>query len=292
MANRRRWRNNKIKQFQEVAGSLQDFLTYLFIKPGSAFATVLHSPIKFVALTEGTQHLQGQFIGFVGHRTMASDPTPIILPQEKTWKWKTQRCSTNPTALEDYYKHDTTWRGKLWSPDLSEDDKEIQVPHLLSIPLILFSTIHAEGQPLVLHEIHALVVTLTSEAEDASMASQDWSLVSKLCLMAAQKETTNGNSLVALAVNTVTEGDEEYLGRWLEQWLDTTMGPRPMTSTSGMINQGMIGPQDVSQVSALMATEVGKGVALGLQSLAPLGQESITRKGGSELDEKGYTSRH
>ena len=74
----------KIKQFQEVAGSLQDFCTYLFIKPGSAFVTVLHSPIKFMAISERTQHLQGQFIGFVGDQTMARDPTPIILPQEKT----------------------------------------------------------------------------------------------------------------------------------------------------------------------------------------------------------------
>ncbi len=123
---------------------------------------------------------------------------------------------------------------------------------------------------LMPHEIHALVVTLTSEAEDASTAGQNWSLVSKWGLMAAQKETTNGNSLVALAVNAVMEGDDEYLGRWLEQRLDTTMGPRPMTWTSGMINRGTTGPQDVSQVSALMATEVGKGVALGLQSLAPL----------------------
>ncbi len=202
----------KVKQFKEVAGSLQDFCTYLFIKPGSTFATLLHSPIKFVALTEGTQHLQGQFIGIVGDCTMARDPTPIILPQEKPWKWKTQRCSTNPTAFEDYYKYNTTRRGKLWSPDLSEDDKEIQVPHLLSIPLILFSTIRAEGRPLIPHDIYALVVTLTSEAEDASTAGQDWSLVSKWCLMAAQKETTNGNSLVALAVNAVMEGDDEYLG--------------------------------------------------------------------------------
>jgi hypothetical protein len=68
------------------------------------------------------------------------------------------------------------------------------------------------------------------------------------------------------------------------------MGPRLMTLTSGMINQGTTSPQDVSQVSALMATEVGKDVALSLQSLAPLRQESITQKGGSESYGKGYTS--
>ena len=48
----------KIKQFQEVVGGLQDFRTYLFMKPGSAFVTVLHSPMKLVAISEATEHLQ------------------------------------------------------------------------------------------------------------------------------------------------------------------------------------------------------------------------------------------
>ena len=46
----------KIKQFQEVVGGLQDFRAYLLMKPGSAFVTVLHSPMKFVAISEATQH--------------------------------------------------------------------------------------------------------------------------------------------------------------------------------------------------------------------------------------------
>jgi hypothetical protein len=44
----------KIKQFQEVVGGLQEFRTYLLMKPGSAFVTVLHSPMKFVAISEAT----------------------------------------------------------------------------------------------------------------------------------------------------------------------------------------------------------------------------------------------
>ncbi len=132
----------------------------------------------FVALSEGTQHLQGRVIGFVGDRTMAKDPTPIMLPQEKTWKWKTQNCNTNPMSLEDYYQ-DEARRGKLWSPDLSEDFEEIQVPHLLSTPLTLFSVIREERRPLMPHDIHALVSTLTSKAEDASTAGQEWNLISK-----------------------------------------------------------------------------------------------------------------
>ncbi len=47
----------KADQFCEVVGALQDFKTYLFIKPGSMFCTVIHSPLKFVAITKATQQL-------------------------------------------------------------------------------------------------------------------------------------------------------------------------------------------------------------------------------------------
>jgi hypothetical protein len=47
----------KIEQFREVAGALQEFNTYLFINPGSTFCTVIHSPMKFVAITDATQQL-------------------------------------------------------------------------------------------------------------------------------------------------------------------------------------------------------------------------------------------
>jgi hypothetical protein len=73
----------KIKQLQDVVRGLQDFSTYLFIKPGSAFVMVLHLPMKFVAISKATQHLQGSFVGFVGDRTATKDPTPIVLPQQR-----------------------------------------------------------------------------------------------------------------------------------------------------------------------------------------------------------------
>ncbi len=42
--------DNKKTQFKNLVGGLQDFRTYLFIKPGSAFVTVLHSTMKYVAI--------------------------------------------------------------------------------------------------------------------------------------------------------------------------------------------------------------------------------------------------
>ncbi len=71
--------------------------------------------------------------------------------------------------------------------------------------------IREEQRPLMPHNIHALVSTLTSETEDASTAGQEWNLISKWCIMASQKEGRGGNSILALQVDAVTEEDE-YLG--------------------------------------------------------------------------------
>ena len=73
----------KIKQVQDVVGGLQDFQTYLFIKPGSAFVTILHYPMKFVAISKATQNLQGCFVSFVGDRMLTNDLTLLILTQKK-----------------------------------------------------------------------------------------------------------------------------------------------------------------------------------------------------------------
>jgi hypothetical protein len=77
--------SQKIKQFQDMVGALQEFKTYLLVKPGSVIVTVVHSPMKFVAINKETQHLQGWFIGFVGDQSIMKNPTPILLPQQKAW---------------------------------------------------------------------------------------------------------------------------------------------------------------------------------------------------------------
>jgi hypothetical protein len=71
---------SKINLFHKTTRGLQEFNTYLFIKKGSAYCTVLHSPMKFMAISKATQHLQGQFIDFVGDRTVTWEPTLILLP--------------------------------------------------------------------------------------------------------------------------------------------------------------------------------------------------------------------
>ncbi len=105
-------------------GSLQDFKAYLFVKQGSCFATVVHSPLKFAAISAATQ------LGFVGDRTATREPTPILLPQLKTWQWVKESVFTDGPALIKHYEDDASRIGNLWKGEgVDATSKgEIQVP--------------------------------------------------------------------------------------------------------------------------------------------------------------------
>ena len=120
-------------------GNLQDFKAYLFVKQGSAFAMVMHSPMKFAAISTATGHLQGRIIAFVGDRTPTREPTPILLPQRKTWEWVKETVSSDGPAMFKFYDEDPSRAGTLWKGEGGDDDaqKEVHAPRLLSIPLWL-----------------------------------------------------------------------------------------------------------------------------------------------------------
>ncbi len=166
----------RINQFKEVVGGLRDFGTYLFMKPGSAFATVLHSPMKFVAMCDATQHLQGKFVAFVGDRSARKGPTPIVLPPQKTWSWETRMVSTNAVALAAYYEEDPSHREKLWTPDQATSGEwtPVKTPLLLAVPLVLFQAMIAEGKPLMPHEIHGLTTAIINASTNPEKARSDW----------------------------------------------------------------------------------------------------------------------
>ena len=93
---------------------------------------------------------------------------------------------------------------------------------------------------------------------------------------------------MAFAVDAVAEGDDKYLGRWIKQCLDSTIGPRPF-ATHGVTAPGVAGPYNIHQVTVIMATKVGKGVTLGLRALAPLRSDPSAQGGTANVDTKGYT---
>ena len=100
--------------------------------------------------------------------------------------------------------------------------------------------------------------------------------------MAAQQDA-NGNSYLGVPVDAVTEEDNDYFEKWIDQRLDLVFGPRPNIGSIGTTGpSGSTFTQtSPSQVPALMATEVGKGVALGLCTMGHLQQDLPQPGGGS-----------
>ena len=86
-----------MSKFVELLGSIQEFKAYLCIKKGSAFTTIVHSPMKYVAISKATQHLLGRIIGFIGDRMLTREPSTVLFPTQKMWQWvKEMSVLTDP----------------------------------------------------------------------------------------------------------------------------------------------------------------------------------------------------
>jgi hypothetical protein len=195
-------------------------------------------------------------------------------------------------ALETHYTADPTRRGKLWAPDQADANEwtAITAPHLLAAPLVLFRAIREEQKLLMPHEVPGLVLTIINNADDFNKTSDDWQLVLSWCLLAAQQDA-NGNSHLGLPVDAVTKGGDDYFEKWINQQFDAVFGPGPNSGAPWTTGAwGSTHSQTThSQVSALMATKVGKGVALGLRAMGHLRRDPSQLGGGYYTEPKGYT---
>ena len=91
----------------------------------------------------------------------------------------------------------------------------------------------------------------------------------------AVQANQQGDSIVAFAVDAVTENDDAYFGQWVENCLDSTMGKQP-TANSSMGATGVVTP---TQGPVQFAVELGKGVAMDFHTLGPFKLPSTAQGG-------------
>ena len=158
-----------------------------------------------------------------------------------------------------YYK-DPSRTGTLWKGEGGDDaaKEEIHAPRLLAIPLWLLDRIKQEGRALMPYEI--LEIITDHIGEDTTAYAEAWTTIADWCLLAGQASTT-GDSFVSFSIEAITEVEDEYLGRWLEQRLDTTMGPRPQGGAP-LSREQRGGCWDLGRGEILPQT-LGKGSHLG-----------------------------
>ena len=113
------------------------------------------------------------------------------------------------------------------------------------------------------HDILRIITTHIGEVDTTAYADA-WSTVASWSLLAGQASAT-GESLVSFSVEAITEVEDDYLGKWLEQRLDTTMGPRPQGGAP--LTGAQRGGSSGSMPQVNFTADIGKGVALGLKAL-------------------------
>ena len=157
---------------------------------------------------------------------------------------------------------------------------ELHATRLIAIPLWLLDRFRQKGRALMPYEILQIVVTYL-EANNTEAYADAWTTIAHWCILASQG-TKAGRSLVSFAIEAIMEVEDEYLGKWLEQRLGTTMGPRPQGSEPAAMAQrgGPAGPM----TQATFTADIGKGVALGLKAL---GGGYITREPSTKANEGG-----
>ncbi len=137
------------------------------------------------------------------------------------------------TILIKYYRDDQAQHGSMWKPTPTKHFEEAHAPRLLAFPLVLLDLICKEGCPLMAYEVLKLVATkimVQLGKEDAALGDA-WSFVVHWRYYLASQTDKDNESLVVLTLDAITKMDDEYLGRWLEQRLDNTLGTHPRGTT-------------------------------------------------------------
>ncbi len=62
------------------------------------------------------------------------------------------------------------------------------------------------------HEIRELAMMIVVKSADVLATTGEWELILSWCVLAAQQKES-GSSLLALSVEAVTEGDDEYFAK-------------------------------------------------------------------------------
>jgi hypothetical protein len=264
---------------------------YAYMQPGEAFMVVGHSMSTIYSTTTDITTLHGKVVLFMGDRKGTRDCIPIILPPKTAFEWKKCSVIDDKEKLLAWYADNPSEYGNLWDPTPEDGTRvELHVPRMIALPLRAASLYHQFNGPVMPHEfLNALEHHLASP-ETSLDNGDDWGLVTKWMLVAAQKDggggdTAKSKSLVTFRTDALLSNDD-LIHRWIADKLDSTLGRRPdLTSTTVGIQGNMAAVQNMS---GIIATEVGRGLGVAMQNAAISGKQQAGGTTGSD-EAKPYT---
>ncbi len=172
----------KNEAFTERVLGLQELKVFAFMKGGSLYIQMGHGLAKFYSIYGTVPELDGKVLMFVGDRGATRDPMPLQPPVQNTWKWITVNVATDEDALLVFAQ--SAGGTGLWQPGGgNHTTQDVKVPYILALPGVLVEFIHRKGGQCRPHELLGEANRLAGEY---TIPVDDWSLVNKWCMVAAQ----------------------------------------------------------------------------------------------------------
>ena len=119
-----------------------------------------------------TNSYWGRVLIYIGDWQATKEPTPICLPQTKTWQWYTGQAMDNVEALVNHYSDPNT-RGTWWRPTGGATTK-MKVPYLLSILNALVELLRNQGTQATPADVWT---TLGNVIANGGMTEVQWETV-------------------------------------------------------------------------------------------------------------------
>ena len=235
--------------------------------------------------TDSITTLHGKVLLFMGDCKGTRECVPIILPPQSAFEWKKCSVIDDKDKLLSWYADNPSEYGNLWDPTLADGTRvELHVPRMIALPLRAASLYHQFNGPVMPHEfLNAVEHHL--ESPDTSLDNgDDWGLVQKWLLVAAQKDGGGGNtakskSYVAFRTDALLSNGD-LIHHWIADKLDSTLGRRPEPTSTTVGIQGNMAV--VQNMSGIITTEVGHGLGVAMQNEAISGKQKAGGAIGSE----------
>jgi hypothetical protein len=202
--------------FRDFVVNVQQVRVYLAMLGGQSYVTRIHTPGVYYSIAQSTNTYQGKVLAFIGDRRATKEPTPVCLPEAKTWEWHTGHALCDFEKLAEFYASDAN-KGKLWTPGAGDGTaEEAKVPNLLATPNALVDLLRTQGPAITPYNVLATIDHLIKS--NGHPGGPQWDCVRKWCLVASQTGA-NGKSKVFLDTSPVTIDDEDF-DWWVGNRLD------------------------------------------------------------------------
>lgn len=206
---------------EERVLGLQGFKAFVFMKAGSPWVQVGHGFGKFYSVYGMVPELDGKILMFMGDRGWTRDPMPVQPPVQNTWKWIIVNVGTDENCFSSSREH-PGGTGLWHAGGGNHNMADVKVPYILALPGVLLEYIHPKGG-------HCRPYKLLWEARrlqgEYTLQADEWELVTRWCLIAAQAAAGDGDSHLALKLLPAFSADKSFL-EWCEHRIDLTMGLR------------------------------------------------------------------